>query len=326
MVVGAAPVDVHAKERKKASKADKKRRKKVVKVVQKYVELGESLFHAGDHAEAARMFRKAEQALADAGMDVPAGLYRSVARCHDQAGDVTKALAAYGRFLEAVDSSQPKMTRRIKEANDAVQRLERTLKRTSFKFTVKPASARLIVDGQEIGDVPDAALPVSPGMHTVALSAEGHEPMTLELEVGPGASVPVVATLARLATAEAEAPAEPREVQAAPDASHAAAGGTGWVPWALAVSGASIGLGALVMQGSAVSSASKAQGQADEGGVDQGRVDDLHGEAVTAQFMAVGLGLTSLALLGGATWMWLGDTSAASLQMTPLGAELHATF
>lgn len=340
LVVAGTPCEAFAKGgQAKVSKADKKRRKKVVKVVQKYVELGESLFHAGDHAEAAKVFGKAEQALAEAGLAVPAGLHRSVARCHDQAGQVTLAVAAYTRFLEAVDRDDEKMARRIKEAEDDLGRLQGVVGRTALTFDVRPAGAAITVDGEQVELGDDGKLPVAPGAHKVKVTARGHKPVDLEIEVSAGAAVPVVARLtptspvAPVAAAsdgqerEADpASAPPGSESASASASEPEAGGAGWVPWALAAGGASLGLGALVMQGSAVSSASKAESRADEGDPD-GEVDDLHGEAVTAQFMALGLGLTSVGLLGGAAWLWLGGADAvAALRPTPWGLQLDARF
>ena len=308
--------------------AKKRKKKAVLKVVQKYVELGESLFHAGDFGEAASTFRKAVDALDQAGMDVPAGLHRSIARCHDQAGEVPEAVAAYERFLDLAEPGKGGMARRIKEAEDALRRLEQTLKRTALRFDIRPADARVTLDGEDIGPAPEEALPVAPGEHTVVVSAPGHEPITLELEVGAGANVPVVAQLTRSSggaappKAEADPASEGAEEAPAPPP---AQGGAGWVPWVLASGGAALGLGALVMQGAAVSSASKAESKAEDGQA-QSEVDDLHGEAVTAQFMAIGLGVTALALVGGATWMWLGPDEAVAVGAAPGGVVVHARF
>ncbi len=286
-------------------------RKQVVKLVQKYVELGETLFHSGEHADAAAAFRKAVDALEKADLPVPAPLHRSIARCHEQSGDVPKAIAAYEEFLEMADADDERLARRIKDARHALQRLSLALARTALRFDVSPASATLTLDGKPLGHVPEGDLPVSPGPHVVVLAAKGHETLTLDLDVGTGSTAPVVAKLSMLASIGQSAGPQGR--------------GGDWRPWALAGGGTALMLGALVMQGSALSSASQAGAKASDG-EPQGDVNTLHSEATTAQFLAVGLGVTALALLGGATWMWLGDSEPAAVGLGPAGVRLQATF
>ena len=78
---------------------DKPDAEAALKVAQKYVLLGQELFKQGDYERAVRSFRDAEVSLDRAEAEVPAALYRSLARCYDQMGQVTAALGYYKKFL-----------------------------------------------------------------------------------------------------------------------------------------------------------------------------------------------------------------------------------
>jgi len=210
---------------------------------QQYVQIGERLFDAGDHGEAVQNFLRAERALEKVEADVPAILYRSIARCYDQLGQIPAALSYYKKFLALADPASKELARVRREARDAETRLQRLLDRTALQFELKPAGTEVRVDDRLVGTSPLQPFTVEPGPHQLALSAPGHEAQSLTLQVDAGATVPVVVTLVPASGAGAAAPPDGRSLDprgtsaGTAGASEAAAGGE-WSKTRLLVAGA----------------------------------------------------------------------------------------
>ncbi|MBM4321849.1 MAG: PEGA domain-containing protein [Deltaproteobacteria bacterium] len=153
-------------------------------VAQQYIKLGEDLFRQRNHAEAVESFLRAESTLEKAELDVPVVLYRSIARCYDQLGQILAALANYKKFLALSQPTSDQLVRAIREAKDAEARLQRLLDRTSIQLEVKPDGAEVRIDQQVVGRTPLKPLKVAPGPHQVTESAscrsKSHDSATLQ--------------------------------------------------------------------------------------------------------------------------------------------------
>ncbi len=295
---------------------------KTLAVVQRYVDLGEELFRAGQYADAVESFAKAEGILVEAEVDVPPPLYRQMARCYDQLGQTVSALSHYKRFQALVDAEDKRVSRALKEARDAVTRLQGVLDRTALEFKVEPDGAEVRVDNRVVGRTPLDPLKVSPGPHQVTLWAEGLEPMSLEMNVAAGATVPVVAKLvpARPAAsgpgAEASPPASEdtlvdRELEGIRQGE---GGGSGWRSWAaggLGVAGVGLGVGAVLLALSAADLRAEADGIASDGKTGdertaaQARVNELYEEAAPKDTAALALGVLAAGAIGGGVYLLL---------------------
>ena len=175
-------------------------------IAQRYVELGEELFRREKYGEAVENFLKAEQTLAEPEIDVPAALYRSIARCYDQLGQLAAALGYYKRFLALAEPSTGRMQQALKDAQDAEHRLETLLDRTAIRFEVDPAGTQITLDRRRVGVSPiEAPVKTPPGPHQITLRATGYEPEFLTVTVKAGAEVPVVVKL------RPESPSTPAE-------------------------------------------------------------------------------------------------------------------
>ena len=136
----------------------------------------QKLYKAGRFAEAIVRFEEARAAKPH-----PI-IYFNIARCHEQLGETGKALRAYRDYLRLSPGATDRDT--VKES---MALLERRLKETGVQQVLifaEPESARVSVDGKELGPTPASAELVA-GAHKLVVTAEGFEPLersfTLEL-------------------------------------------------------------------------------------------------------------------------------------------------
>jgi tetratricopeptide (TPR) repeat protein len=165
-------------------------------VAQQFVNLGQTLFKEGNYKGALENLVKAAERLAGTPQGVPVGLYRNIARCHDQLGAVQPAIENFQRFVEAAKGHKsPKMAKAVRHAREAIKRLQRLLDATAVVFNVDPASAVVAFDGKRLAAIPKGAWRVSPGKHTVLVSASGYGQRKVDFEVAVGATVPLMIRL-----------------------------------------------------------------------------------------------------------------------------------
>lgn len=101
-------------------------------------------------------------------------LFYNIGRCHEQLGDVPKALRSYRDYLRLAPDAKDRDT-----VNDAIANLERRLKERGVQQLMvfaDPASAVIEVDGKALGNSP-ATVELTAGNHTLAVRAPGFEPV-----------------------------------------------------------------------------------------------------------------------------------------------------
>ncbi|MDP3232226.1 MAG: PEGA domain-containing protein [Myxococcales bacterium] len=96
----------------------------------------------------------------------------NIARCQDQLGDLVHAMTSYKEYLRL----SPQATD-AEEVVKAIASIEGRLQATGTQHllvSVDPASARVTVDGKDIGTSP-ASTTLAPGSHSVSISAPGFD-------------------------------------------------------------------------------------------------------------------------------------------------------
>ncbi|MDX2014226.1 MAG: PEGA domain-containing protein [Myxococcaceae bacterium] len=100
-------------------------------------------------------------------------LFYNIGRCHEQLGDVPKALRAYRDYLRMAPDAKDKDT-----VSDAIANLERRLKEKGLQQLMvfaDPPTAIIEVDGKVLGNSP-ASVELTAGNHKLSVRAEGFEP------------------------------------------------------------------------------------------------------------------------------------------------------
>lgn len=100
-------------------------------------------------------------------------LFYNIGRCHEQLGDVPKALRSYRDYLRMAPDAKDKDT-----VNDAIANLERRLKEKGLQQLLvfaDPPNATIEVDGKVLGNSP-ASVELSAGNHRLVVKADGFEP------------------------------------------------------------------------------------------------------------------------------------------------------
>ena len=165
-------------------------------VAQQFVNLGQTLFKEGNYSAALENFQKAAQRLESLPDGVPPVLYRNIARCHDQMGEVQAAIANYQRFVDSSPNA-PRLAKALRHAREAVTRLQRILDATALSFQIQPADAKVTFDGTPLAAIPKGNWRVSPGKHTLEVTAPAHQKKTVEIDVAVGSTVPLIIQLER---------------------------------------------------------------------------------------------------------------------------------
>ncbi|MDP1919224.1 MAG: PEGA domain-containing protein [Myxococcales bacterium] len=126
----------------------------------------QTLYSAGKYKEALTKF---EESLA--AKPHPSTIF-NIARCQDQLGDLVHAMTSYKEYLrlspQATDAD---------EVVKAIASIEGRLQAAGTQHLlvyVEPASARVTVDGKDIGASP-ASTTLAPGSHAVSISAPGFD-------------------------------------------------------------------------------------------------------------------------------------------------------
>ncbi len=238
-------------------------------------EAGKKLYKQAKYAEAVVKFDEAYKARPH-----PA-IFFNIAKCHEQLGDVAKALRNYRDYLRLLPQAEDKVA-----VQDSVANLERKLREKGVQQVLifaEPASAKIEVDGKGVGVSP-ASVELAAGQHALTVSADGFTTVersftvslaksseltvaltpkaeqTPSIPVSPKKDAPVASKDPSLTPADSQKPSTPDLKTPAPKKGRVVtwiAGGT-----ALAALGAGIGLG-VAANGAAQSLKSTERSRAD---------------------------------------------------------------
>jgi hypothetical protein len=150
----------------------------------RHFDQGTTLYNEGKFAEALKEFNEANRLAPH-----PSTLF-SIARCHENLGQVQRALEVYRRALgEAKDAAMRR---------DLEGRVERLEKRPVKVFVTSiPPGARVTVGGRaepEPGVTP-SVLEIPPGEHVLVVRREGSQIAVRRIVIEPGRELPVDVTL-----------------------------------------------------------------------------------------------------------------------------------
>jgi len=138
---------------------DATRAKEIFKVAQK-------LYKEARYADAIAKFEEAYQFKPS-----PVIVY-NIGKCHEQLGDVPKAMRAYRDYLRLSPDAKDKDT-----INDAIANLERRLKEKGLQQLLvfaDPPTSLIEVDGKVLGNSP-ASVELTAGNHKLTVKADGYE-------------------------------------------------------------------------------------------------------------------------------------------------------
>jgi hypothetical protein len=137
-----------------------------VKKAKDLFQWGQKLYKQARYAEAIAKF---EEAYAVRPHPV---IYFNIGKCNEQLGETAKALRSYRDYLRLAPDAKDKET-----VSDAIANLERRLREKGMQQLMvfaDPPSARISVDGKELGSSP-ASVELIAGNHTLTVAAEGFE-------------------------------------------------------------------------------------------------------------------------------------------------------
>ncbi len=127
-------------------------------------------------------------------------IFFNIAKCHEQLGDVPKALRAYRDYLRLAPDAKEKQ-----EVSDSIANLERRLKDKGLQQVIvfaEPADAHIEVDGKDLGASP-ASTELTAGSHKLVVTAKGLETVERSFNVAAGRSSELTVTLQPASSATA---------------------------------------------------------------------------------------------------------------------------
>lgn len=137
-----------------------------VKKAKELFQWGQKLYKQARYPEAIAKFEEAYQVRPH-----PA-IHFNIGKCYEQLGETGKALRAYRDYLRLSPEAKDKET-----VSDAIANLERRLRekgKQQLMVFAEPPSARISVDGKELGTSP-ASVELVAGNHTLTVTAEGFD-------------------------------------------------------------------------------------------------------------------------------------------------------
>ncbi|MBN2494343.1 MAG: PEGA domain-containing protein [Deltaproteobacteria bacterium] len=177
--------------------------------VQRMIDEGKRLFREKRYEQALSLF---QVALERSKEPRPAVVY-VIGRCQEELGRLEEAVASYESFLSMKAPRGAKA-----KARTAIEKLKKELAASArgvIELRVKPEGARISVDGRFVGRSPCAPIPVEPGVHEVAVEADGHVRAVERVEVSRGGRREMVVALGRELSPEPERPPEIRPTSGA---------------------------------------------------------------------------------------------------------------
>ncbi|MCY0986573.1 hypothetical protein OV203_05550 [Nannocystis sp. ILAH1] len=136
------------------------------------------------------------------------GTALNLAKCHERAGKLASAWAAYQAAIEHNEETRDARRRKGLEAlaREGIAALEPRLPRLRVVVEDAPAEVVITRDGQpvqesELGE----AVPIDPGQHEIGASAPGHQPLRRSVELVEGKTETVTLKLALVHVEAADA-------------------------------------------------------------------------------------------------------------------------
>ncbi len=137
-----------------------------VKKAKDLFQSGQRLYKSARYAEAIAKFEEAYL------VRPHPVIYFNIGKCWEQLGETAKALRAYRDYLRLAPDAKDKET-----VSDAIANLERRLREKGMQQLMvfaDPPTARIIVDGKELGSSP-ASVELVAGNHVLTVVADGYE-------------------------------------------------------------------------------------------------------------------------------------------------------
>ncbi|MDP1822699.1 MAG: PEGA domain-containing protein [Archangium sp.] len=137
-----------------------------VKKAKDLFQWGQKLYKQARYAEAIAKFEEAYT------VRPHPVIYFNIGKCWEQLGETAKALRAFRDYLRLAPDAKDKET-----VSDAIANLERRLREKGMQQLMvfaDPPSARISVDGKELGTSP-VSVELIAGNHSLSVSAEGFE-------------------------------------------------------------------------------------------------------------------------------------------------------
>jgi tetratricopeptide (TPR) repeat protein len=153
---------------------------------------GQGLYSSGKYAEALKQF-EASYAL----KPHPATVF-NIARCLDKTNELVRAMTSYKEYLRLAPTATD-----ADEVSKAIDSLEQRLQTKGTQHVLvytEPASARVSIDGKEVGSTSPAAAALPPGQHTVVITAPGYEPYERSFALGATRSLELTVSLSAALT------------------------------------------------------------------------------------------------------------------------------
>lgn len=159
---------------------------------------GRNLMAAQRYAEACPKFEASQE------MDPGLGTMLNLAECYEKTG---KTASAWAQYREAIPIARSAGSREREElATERAKALQDRLSTLTIRVTAKDAALDVRRDGVPVHVAQlGTPIPVDPGEHTVEATAEGKQPWSKKVEVGPDAAkveveIPALADATQAAT------------------------------------------------------------------------------------------------------------------------------
>ncbi len=180
---------------------------------------GQSLYSAAKYKDALAKFEESFAAKPH-----PATIF-NIARCQDQLGDLVRAMTSYKEYLR----QSPQATD-ADEVATAIASIEQRLQKQGTQHLlvyVDPATARVSVDGKDIGSSPASAT-IAPGSHKVTIAAPGFDPYERAFAMSATRSMELTVSLRASAVVAVKQPdpVKPADPVKPPDAREPESDGT----------------------------------------------------------------------------------------------------
>jgi hypothetical protein len=188
------PASAPAPAAKPADAKPKPPDKKTRDAARKAYGAGEKAYGAGDYSTALENFKKANDLI-----PAPHSEYW-IASSLDKLGRVDEAIVAYEAFLAGPEAAKVGDDK-LADAKARHAALKASLV-GEVTLTTVPATAQVSVDGVAQPGQSPFTLKLAPGAHKVAVTAEGYEPKTMDLDVKGGDKTQQTLELSQLATPE----------------------------------------------------------------------------------------------------------------------------
>ena len=136
------------------------------------------------------------------------GTALNLAKCHERAGKLASAWAAYQAAIEHNEETRDARRRKGLEAlaREGIAALEPRLPRLRVVVEDAPAGVAITRDGQSVQESEwGEAVPIDPGQHEIGASAPGHQPLRRAVDLVEGKTETVTLKLAPVRAQAAEA-------------------------------------------------------------------------------------------------------------------------